>query len=449
MSTKGRKRPASKRCGDSIQPVSGKRAKNTVQNTANEHSTDNITGDTNNYQETITQESTVSQLDPVISNMSKQRPTGKQKRSKESARLHVKQRKGTHKVTIPVGAVPAIPESSGSYINNDTRQTARNESGDRHPVRNNLQVPGSSLDVQGRLSDSTDSSDGPSASEDEETVLNTLGANHVQALNNLSAEGINPINPSFRYEEPISTSISSQIPHKIKKKIWLNQFIDLAVLLPNSYTANANSNFHLEMSPNSKISLVPNQTKRIFNIDMWTTAFLRFMAIYTEQFSFEAPQLLKYAEIVRDLARRTQNLSWYTYDQQFRTLCETVQIPWGRIHTEFWIMASHSQPQRYFRPTFRTSRYNRNQAYPRNRKYIENTCWSYNRRGFCGERTCRFLHKCGACKGNHPASNCTTQPRTLQNTGGFHAGHKQTPAPSGTTIYRSNNSITGSVPRTT
>ena len=89
MSTKGRKRPASKRCGDSIQPVSGKRAKNTVQNTANEHSTDNITGDTNNYQETITQESTVSQLDPVISNMSKQRPTGKQKRSKESARLHV------------------------------------------------------------------------------------------------------------------------------------------------------------------------------------------------------------------------------------------------------------------------------------------------------------------------------------------------------------------------
>ena len=109
------------------------------------------------------------------------------------------------------------------------------------------------------------------------------------------------------------------------------------------------------MSPNSKISLVPNQTKKIFNIDMWTTAFLRFMAIYTEQFSFEAPQLLKYAEIVRDLARRTQNLSWYTYDQQFRTLRETVQIPWGRIHTEFWIMASHSQPQRSFRPTFRTS----------------------------------------------------------------------------------------------
>ena len=85
--------------------------------------------------------------------------------------------------------------------------------------------------------------------------------------------------------------------------------------------------------------------KKIFNIDMWTTAFLRFMAIYTEQFSFEAPQLLKNAEIVCDLACCTQNLSWYTYDQGFHTLRETVQIPWGRIHTEFWIMASHSQPQ--------------------------------------------------------------------------------------------------------
>ena len=149
----------------------------------------------------ITQGSTVSQLDPVISNMSGQRPTGKAKRSKESAPLHVKQKKGTHNVTIPVGAVPVIPESSASDINNDTRQTACNEIGDRHKrhsVRDNLQVPGSSLDVQSLLSDSTDSSDGPS--EDEDTVLNTLGANHVQALNNLSAEGINPINPGFRYE---------------------------------------------------------------------------------------------------------------------------------------------------------------------------------------------------------------------------------------------------------
>ena len=58
----------------------------------------------------------------------------------------------------------------------------------------------------------------------------------------MSAEGINLNNPGFQYEEPISTSISSQISEKIKKKIWHNHFIDLVVLLPNTYTSNTNSN---------------------------------------------------------------------------------------------------------------------------------------------------------------------------------------------------------------
>ena len=169
-----------------------------------------------------------------------------------------------------------------SASKNDIRQTAHNEIGDkhhRHPVRDNQPIPGSSVQVQKLLSDSIDSSDDPSASEDEDTVLTNLGAYHVHALNTMSAEGINLNNPGFQYEEQILMSISSQISQKIKKKIWRNQFIDLAVLLPNTYTSNTNSNFHLEMSPNAQKSLVHNQTKKIFNIDMWTTAFLRFMAI--------------------------------------------------------------------------------------------------------------------------------------------------------------------------
>ena len=36
----------------------------------------------------------------------------------------------------------------------------------QHPVRDNQPIPGSSVEVQSLLSDSTDSSDDPSASED-------------------------------------------------------------------------------------------------------------------------------------------------------------------------------------------------------------------------------------------------------------------------------------------
>ena len=113
-----------------------------------------IPHDTYNSQEThmpqvnrapVTQETIVSQtqsFDQVISNKSKQGPTGKPKRSKHP-RLHVKQRnvthrKDTHNVTIPVEAVPVSQERSAS--NNDIRQTAHNEIGDkhhRHPVCDN------------------------------------------------------------------------------------------------------------------------------------------------------------------------------------------------------------------------------------------------------------------------------------------------------------------------
>jgi len=38
------------------------------------------------------------------------------------------------------------------------------------------------------------------------------------------------------------------------------------------------------------------------NIEHWTTAFLRFIAIYSEKFPEETPHLVKHAETVRSLA---------------------------------------------------------------------------------------------------------------------------------------------------
>ena len=196
-----------------------------------------------------------------------------------------------------------------------------------------------------------------SSSSEEEDELNNLGSRHINMIYSMPAEGINLNALNFQYAEPISTAISLQIPRKIKKKIWRNQFIDLALLLPRtSISSDNNTNFQLQLSSKAQISLVPNHTRKIFNIETWTSAFLRFMAVYTEMFPMEAPHLLKYTEIVRDLARRSPGLSWYLYDQQFRMLRETVQIPWGRIHTEFWVMASNSHMQRPFRSNFRSSR---------------------------------------------------------------------------------------------
>ena len=288
--------------------------------------------------------------------------------------------------------------------------------------------------------DADDSSD-ESASSDEDDSLNQLGSNHVQLLKSMPAEGMNLNTMQFQFAEPISTAISLQIPHKIKKKIWRNQFIDLAILLPRTHLSNNNTNFQLQLSSKAQLSLVPNQNRKILSIETWTSAFLRFMAIYTEQFPMEAPQLLKYTEIVRDLARRSFGLSWYMYDQQFRMLRETVQIPWGRLHTEFWLMASNSPSQRPFRNNFRSSRNWRFNSQSRNKKFIEFTCWTYNRRGFCGDRACKFQHKCGLCRGPHPATNCTSQGKSaMQLTRGQNSNPQTAPsAPSSTVTSRNNN----------
>ena len=66
------------------------------------------------------------------------------------------------------------------------------------------------------------------SSSDDNGVLNQIGTLHVQMINTMPTEGINLNSMHFQCAEPISTAISCQIPNKIKKRIWQNQFIDLA-----------------------------------------------------------------------------------------------------------------------------------------------------------------------------------------------------------------------------
>ena len=135
---------------------------------------------------------------------------------------------------------------------------------------------------------------------------------------------------------------------------------------------------------------------------MWTTAFLRYIAIYTEEYPGEIQQMLKYCEIIRDLAQRKIGLAWSNYDQNFRLLRENIPIPWDRIHTEFWIKAATAtvpDPSRQQSKPFRAQQDTRP-------KCLDRTCWKFNKRGHCGIQTCKFDHKCGFCRGNQMLKYC-------------------------------------------
>ena len=53
-------------------------------------------------------------------------------------------------------------------------------------------------------------------------------------------------------------------------------------------------------------------SKHINSIEMWVTAYQIFVGVYTQRYPVEAPFLMKYSEIIRDLAARGYN--WRYYD---------------------------------------------------------------------------------------------------------------------------------------
>ena len=70
-----------------------------------------------------------------------------------------------------------------------------------------------------------------------------------------------------------------------------------------------------------------------------------FVGVYSSQFPSEALALMKYGEIVQDLAARGHN--WHYYDENFRYLRQNQPstFPWGVIHWELWMRSQ--QPVSY------------------------------------------------------------------------------------------------------
>jgi hypothetical protein len=164
----------------------------------------------------------------------------------------------------------------------------------------------------------------------------------ASALEHLTGEHVNlevvrpPSSGSHVQFNSITIQIDAQVSPKIKAKIWANEFIEFGSLL-NPYVGETRYQLSLAQSESSvpTLSLEPSsKIKPIYSIDAWTSAFEIFVGVYTSKFPQEAPDLMKYAEVVRDLAARGAN--WRFYDTQFRSLRQTRahEMPWGTTHFE-------------------------------------------------------------------------------------------------------------------
>ncbi|XP_053381245.1 uncharacterized protein LOC128549080 isoform X1 [Mercenaria mercenaria] len=268
-------------------------------------------------------------------------------------------------------------------------------------------VPGKDQSEYSSASESDSDSDSDS---DRDSLFNTI-TEHTSMLAGNGGFGNG-------FQTPVSTPISSQICKKLKKQIWADKFINMADLLPqDSFVPPSNNRqFMLQMDNRSNLSFTPSvRQRKLGTIEAWTSAFLRFVAIYTEKFPAVAPALMKYGEIIRDLASRRPGQAWQQYDSQFRQLRSHTPVPWDSLHFEYWMRACTepspttsamvtNRPFRSTGPQGPAKRFRSPTTF--SSKFWPNTCWTYNRRGECRLPSCNRPHICGFCKQQHYSGQC-------------------------------------------
>jgi len=105
----------------------------------------------------------------------------------------------------------------------------------------------------------------------------------------------------------LALELGEGVTEKIKAKVWANEYLDFGLLLsvapsPDRYSISINTS---TPSLGAQLTLEPSKPpKKITNINQWISAFNAFVAIYVVRFPHEAPKLMKYCEIVRDIAAK-------------------------------------------------------------------------------------------------------------------------------------------------
>ena len=135
----------------------------------------------------------------------------------------------------------------------------------------------------------------------------------------------------------ISKPLALGIDPKIKTKIWAREYIDLGCLLNKKQ---------------SKVKFQPTETSeggmawekqqpptyRFENISHWLSAFHIFVSIYSEKYPKETGSLMKYADIIQNLARRSCDVAAYIYDRTYREWREHdyESLPWDQVNNELY-----------------------------------------------------------------------------------------------------------------
>ena len=138
---------------------------------------------------------------------------------------------------------------------------------------------------------------------------------------------------------PLSAPLSLDfaVNQEIKEKIWANEYIDFGLLLNPSQAGQSNIIVQNTASGNGSSCLIPSNKKVPKTINDWLSAFAIFGSVYIAKYPRDGSSLLKYGEIIRQIAGEGGNFN--TYDVSLRKLRQTTLIEWNNFHTELYLKA--------------------------------------------------------------------------------------------------------------
>ncbi|KAK3087254.1 hypothetical protein FSP39_003624, partial [Pinctada imbricata] len=178
------------------------------------------------------------------------------------------------------------------------------------------------------------------------------------------------------------------VPQNIKEKIYKGEYVELIHMIPKSPSSNEKEKRFVIVE--GELVLKSPETRKINDIETWTSAFITFSSIIVSRNPGQAQSLLKYMHLIRTGANRQGGSGWKTYDEQFRyRKGVNTMLEWGEVDNELWLL--------YMQPV---------KPYPNLAESKTLYCFNFNYKAICTRPNCKYLHKCLTCKGSHPHVMC-------------------------------------------
>ena len=252
---------------------------------------------------------------------------------------------------------------------------------------------------------------GPLPADGAPTPVDALARNIVQgtlqkesaAITGLPQQSSNKTAPHIPGQlfQSVSLPVDARLSDKLRTKIWGQEYVDFGSLLTNQVLDNQYQitvqNTASDTAPSLCIEPV-TKPKKITSIEAWINSFHVFVGVYTKKFPHEAPALMKYGEIIQDLAVRGHN--WKFYDENFRFLRQAhgALLPWDRIHGELWLK-SQNVLRKTSPPQFSAPQRTKPDSIPKG------YCFRFHKGRKCPPG-CAFKHLCYRCEGSHVVTKC-------------------------------------------